>query len=229
LRANAGLMLAAAAATVGVQVGAYAAGRAWLAPSAGVAMGLLAGLLWVILVAPILAAGGPTMLDGLFRAGAVLDASAVLLVVLVLAGRALSPLGAVKVYLIWCSIGLAESALALAARRAENRRLLAVGGILLVLAVAAGPFWSNGVLLAAPAAWRERIALGVVASNPVFATCRAMPAGGGFVWNECPLLYEATVLGRDVPMPRAPWYATAGFYAVGAGAMGAVGLTRRRR
>lgn len=221
-------MLTAAAATIAVQVGTYAAAGAAMTPAGAAVTALLVGLLWVIIATPVFAAGAGSALDGLFRAGPVLDASAVLLIVLAAAGR-LTPLGAVKIYLIWCSLGLAGCAAVLAARRAENRQIVAAAVILVAMAIAASPFWANGIILAAGGAWRDRAGYALTALNPVFATSACLPGQQGFVWNESPILYECTVLARDVPMPMPAWYVTAAAYGIVAAGLAAVTVARRRR
>lgn len=226
-RRNLSAMLAAVAATLVVQLGAYAAARAAMAPAAATETGLLVGLLWLILAVPIFTAAGEGIVDGLFRGGPVLDASAVLLIVLVASGQ-LTPLSAVEVYLVWCAIGLTECATVLIARRAANRHLVAAATAVMVLAIAASPFWANGVVLAGGRAWRERAGYALVATNPVFATAACLPAELGFVWNERPILYACTVLSRDVPMPDPSWYLTVAGYGLAAAGLAAVTVARRR-
>lgn len=221
-------MLAAAGATIAVQVGAYAAARALLAPSTAAVTALLLALLWVIVATPIFAAGGTGLWGAVFHGGPVLDASAVLLIVLTV-GKMLSPAGAAKIYLIWCSVGLFACGLVVLARRVENRLLAASLAILIVLAIAAGPFWANGIILAGDGPWRGRVSLLVAAANPVYATASCLPSRSGFIWHEGPILYDCTVLARDVPKPKADWLTTAAGYAAVAGCLFAVALIRRRR
>jgi len=220
-------MLVAAGATIAVQVGAYAAARAMVAPPTAAVTALLLGLLWVIIATPIFAAGGAGLWDAVFRGGPVLDASAVMLIVLAV-GKMLSPAGAVKIYLIWCSVGLFECGLVVLARRFESRLLAASLAILIVLAIAAGPFWANGIILAADGPWRGRASLLVTAANPVYATAACLPSRLGFIWHEGPILYDCTVLARDVPKPKADWLATTAGYAAAGGCLFVVALIRRR-
>ncbi len=227
-RRNGWMMGVAAAATIAMQLGAYLAARRALGPAAGAQMGLLAGLLWLLLAVPIFTAAGGGALGGLFCGGLVIDSSAVLLIVLAAQG-ALTPLGAVQIYLIWAAVGLAESTFVLAARRAPSRQVLALLAGLVVLALAASPFWANGIVLAGGPVWREQVSYALTAVNPVFASSACLPRGLGFVWNEKPILYEATALGRDVPKPDVAWYVTPAAYAAVAAALAAVTVARRRR
>ena len=82
---------------------------------------VLAGTLWIVIASPIFAAGAPAAGGGLLRGAAVADGGGVLLIVLILATDAVSVWGAVKIYLIWMSVALAESALAAAAVKAATR------------------------------------------------------------------------------------------------------------
>jgi len=136
------------------------------------------------------------------------------LVVLVVAGDALRPLGAVKIYLLWCAVALAACAVAQQARRADRRGILATAAVAAVLTVSAGPFWTNGMILAADGQGRERGALLVIACNPVYATAGCLADDVKFVWNERRILYEFTVLGRDVPLATARWHVSLAVYAV---------------
>jgi hypothetical protein len=221
LRRNALAMLIAAGATVVVQLGTYfIVGE--------VALALLVAFGWVVIAAPVFAAGGRSVIDALLRGGAVIDASVVVLIVSAAAGPALGPVGAIKIYLIFCSVALAGCSLVLLGRNVISRHILSVVAVLLILVVAAGPFWANGIITSASAPWRERIAFGVRACNPVFSTIKCLNVGYGFVWSEKPILYEHTVLGRDVPDQSAGWYVTVGVYASLAVALGAVVYVRRR-
>ena len=228
LRRNLWAMLAAAAATVVVQLGVYAIARGAMTPAVSTRVSVLFGLFWVVLAVPIFAAGGARALDGLFRGGPVLDASAVLLIVLAAAGQ-ITALEAVKIYLLWCGLGLAQIAMVSTAKQARGQQIVAAVAILIVLALAASPFWANGMILAGSQPWRERFSYALMAMNPVFATIRCLPGGVGFVWNEGPILYECTSLSRDVPVPEAPWYVTAAAYGVIAAALAGVTALRRRR
>ena len=81
--------------------------------------------------------------------------------------------------------------------RAAPVAAAAVIGVL--LALAAGPFWANGMILAADPPWRGRLASWSAAASGVYATVGCME-NVGFVWTQCPILYQHTVLSRDVPI-----------------------------
>lgn len=222
LRRNVYAMLIAAVITVAVQLGTYFA-------ASGAVVTLLVSLLWVVIAAPVFAAGGRTVADGLLRGGTVVDAGIVVLIVLVATGPAVGAIGAIKIYLIWCSLALAGCSVAMLGRNVAGRHILAAVAVLLVLAVAAGPFWANGIIMAAEPPRREQIAFGVRAANPVFAVSECLADDVKFVWNERPILYEYTVLGRDAPGVAAAWYVTAGAYGVISLAVGVIAAARRRR
>ncbi len=229
LRRNASAMLIAAGATMTVQLGTYfAASGAMNSPGATVVT-LLVSLLWIIIASPVFAAGGRSVLDGLLRGGAVVDAGAVVLVVLAASGALVGTAGAIKIYLIWCSLTLAGCSLVLLGRNIASRHVLAVFAVLLMLVVAAGPFWANGIIMSASSPWRERVGFIVRAANPVFATTECLAGTPRFVWNERYILYEHTVLGRDVPVRAAAWYVTVGGYGIFAVVFGVIAAAVRRR
>ncbi len=214
-------ILIAAGTTVAVQLGTYFI-------FGEIVLTLLVALGWVVVAAPVFAAGGRSVIDALLRGGAVIDASAVVLIVSASAGPALGPVGAIEIYLIFCSVALAGCSLVLLGRNVISRHVLSVVAASLILALAAGPFWVNGIITSASPPWRERVAFGVRACNPVFATTECLSDGTTFVWNERPILYEYTVLGRDVPIRATAWYVTVGVYSVFAFAVGAIAAVRRR-
>jgi len=221
-------VVVAAAATIAVDLGGYAAARSL---GADVVVGtILVGLAWLTLAAPVFAAGGPTPLDGVLRAGAVADAGVVVLAVLVAVDH-LSVAGAVGVYLLWAAVALAECGVVWTAHSRGSRHVVAAVAAFAVLAVSAGPFWANRLIDAADPDARRTRARVVVAVNPVYAVADAIAPEVNFVWHESRnrILYEYSALGRDVVMPFAGWYVTAGVYAVVAAGAGAVAVIRRRR
>ena len=228
LRRNGWALLLAAGLTILVHMAIYAAASAMASPASAVAT-LLGSLLWIVVAAPMFAAGGRSLLEGLLRGAAVIDAGIVVLVVLAAGNDSVGPLGAVKVYLVWCAVALAGCAAAQQARRVRTRHVLAAVAVAAVVLISAGPFWANGMIHAAQGPWRDRSVLAVTASNPVYATVACL-GDTRFVWHEMPLLYEFTVLDRDVPIKLCPWYPTAGGYAaVALLLMLRARLARRRR
>jgi hypothetical protein len=229
LRANGVAMLVAAGLTVAVHLGTFLAAGA-LSPPWRTLLTLLAGLLWVVLAAPIFAAGSKRPLDSLLRAGAVVDSGIVVLAVLVLGGQGtLTASGAAMVWLLWAAVALAECGLVLLSSDARRRHALAVAAALLVVMLTAGPFWANAAILSADVSRRGQAAWVVAAVNPVLATARCLPEGSTFVWPERKILYEYTVLGRDVPLESAPWHVTFLVYAVPAAVLLIVACLRRRQ
>jgi hypothetical protein len=214
--------------TLMVGVGAYVLSLP-LSAALGAGLTLAVSLLWVVLAAPIFAAGGRTPLDGLLRGGAVADASLVVLLVLAAGSPALSLVGALNIYLLWSAVALTECAAVVLARRSWSRRMLSLAAGMAAVLVAGGPFVGNGLLLGLRGGWRQWSAWAVVALNPLLAAFSCLPGGFACVWQERPILYEHTVLGRDVPMPTVGWYVTAVAYALLAAVFGAVAAGRRRR
>jgi len=210
------------AVTAAVHLAAFAFASRTMPPDrAAVTVVWLSGL-WVFLAAPVFAASGRSALGALLRGGAVIDASLVVLVLLAAGSDAVGWLGAVKIYLILAAVGLAECMLVCLARRRARRYGLAAVAALCVLVASAGPFWANRAVLAAEGACRERIASAVVAANPVFASAGCFQPT--FLWHERPVLYEFTVLGRDVPMPAGRWEITVAVYGLLAVALAALRL-----
>jgi len=229
LRRNGVAMLIAIAATAAVQLGVWAWARAALAPPASTAMALFAAALWTLIAAAVFGAGGPGRLDGLLRAGAVIDASLALLIVLAAADNRLGWGGAAKVYVVLAAAGVALCGVARMGARRRGRCIAAAAAVIVLAGVCAMPLWTGGLVAAAGGAWRARLAWSVVAVNPFFAISGAL-AEAGFIWQERPLLYHYGVLGRDVPMPSVAWYVTAMLYAAAAAVAWAVAcLIARRR
>lgn len=228
IRRNARAALAAMGTTVLVQMGVYAAARGALAEPAASAMTLMASAAWVLVAAPVFAAGGRSVLDGIVRGGCVADGGLAVLIA-VAGGPALAPAGVVKIYLIWLAVALAASAAVQQARIARARHVVAAAVAAVLLVLAAGPFWAGGGVLAADVPWRGRLASASAGAGAVYATVACME-NVGFVWTECPILYRHTVLARDVQFTPPPWYATAAPLAAVAALLAArAALARRRR
>ncbi len=222
--------LVAAASTAAIGVGVWFGCRSAMSPSASAVVVMLICLLWIILASPVFAAGSERVIDGLTRGLAVADGGAAVLIVLMVWGKGLSLPGAAAIYAVWLAVAGAASALVVLGRTAPGRRMLAAVAILLLLAICAGPFWTNAGLGALSEPWRGRATTAVVAANPVFATLACLDDSVGFVWNERPILYEYSVLGRDIPRGPGNWLAIVVIY----GAVGAIGtamalIPRRRR
>ena len=222
-------VLTAAAITLAVQLGTFYAARAFMPVGTADVLTALLSALWVIIAAPVFAAGGRGLGDGLIRGAAVADSGAVVLIVLAAAGDAFGFRGVLGLYLIWMSIALAESALVCLARRPASRHVVAAAAAAGVLAISAAPFWANSAVLAARGPWRLWACRAIVAANPVFATSQCLSGDVEFIWNERPILYEHGVLGRDVPRPVIGWHVTAIAYALAAAGLAGVAVIRRPR
>jgi len=215
LRRNLPVMAAAFAATAVVQLGLWAWAAAAMSSPASTAMALFAAALWTAMAAPVLGASGARGLDGLLRAGAVIDASMVLLIVLAAKDDAVGWWGAVKVYLVLVAAGVALCGVTRIGRTPRRRCVTAAVAAIVLIAISAAPLWTGGMITAAGRPWSWRIARAVVAANPFFAISGTM-AQAGFIWQERPVMYEYAVLGRDVLMPSVMWWVTALLYAAGA-------------
>jgi hypothetical protein len=222
-------VLLAVAATVVVEVGAYALAVAGQAPRAQAALGSLAvSILWVALAAPVLAATARGTLGALLRGGAVIDASAVLLGVLWLAGQCLTLLGGLKVYCILAAMGLAGVAPVCLARSPAGRFALAAAASATLLLAAATPFWIGGALRAAPEDWARRIAAAGVYVNPFYAVTGALAESAQFIWHQASVLYRITRLGDYAPAPAPAWYAPVLLFSAAAVLLGAAAMLRSR-
>jgi hypothetical protein len=215
--------LASALLTAGVQVLAYLALSRRAGSDDAAMPALLLATLWIVLAAPMLAASGSSRLSMVCRGGGCVDGSLVLLCVLAGQGH-LAWLSVLKLYVLWLTIACAEIGCVAMAASLRRRVLLAALAGLVVLILGAGPFWTNGILNW-PDAPRERAAWLVRAVNPVFAVASAAQPIG-FIWQESPILYGATVLGRDIPLPAAGWEKSAAIFALAAVACWAVALIR---
>lgn len=211
LRRNLPVIVPAFVVSAAVQLGIWAWANAALAEPASVAMALFAAGVWTAIAAAVFGASGRRRLDGMFRAGAAIDAAGVLLIVLAATGEALSWWGAVKVYLVAAAAGMALCGVARIGRTLRRRCVAAAVAAIVLVAVSAGPLWTGGMTTAA-GGWSRWIAQAVVAANPFFVISNAV-AHAGFIWQQRPVMYEYAVLGRDVPMPSVAWWVTALLYA----------------
>ncbi len=224
--------LAAGLATMAVELGVFLGALALGINRRQAAMAsLAAGIVWVSLAAPAMAAGSTTGLGALLRGGIVADVSGVLLIVLWLATPHVSFLAAVKIYCIYAAVALAGIAAVRCARAPSARfALAAVAGIVLIAALAS-PFWAGGALSAAKAS--GQIDSGIVAStvvyaNPFYCIWSVLADEMPYAWHRAPVMYRITYLGTYVPVPAAPWHAAVIIYICVAGILAATNLLRRR-
>jgi hypothetical protein len=219
---------AALALTLAVDFTAFALARSLPAPR-GAAMTLLVGLLWVLVATPVFAAGGNGPLESLLRGALVPDASLVVLLALAAASPALTLTGALKAYLLWSALAVAQCLLVALSADSARRYVLAVVVSAAAVAVAAGPFWTNALVLAGQASGQRWVTDAVVAVNPAYATLGCLDRGFELVWNERPILYEHSVLGRDAPLTVVSWHVTVLLYAALAALAALAGAAAWRR
>lgn len=252
--------LAAALATMAVELGVFLGALACGADGRQSAIAsLAAGVVWVSLAAPALAAGSNSGLGALLRGGIVADASAVLLIVLWLATPQVSFLAAVKIYCIYAALALAGSAAVRCARAPAPRFALAAVASIVFITALASPFWAGGALVAAHASgsaitnsvffvsaaaspsWPASallatgeidsviVASTVVCANPFYCIWSVLADQMPYAWHQAPVIYRITYLGNYAAVPAAPWYAAVIIYIYVAGILAATNLLRRDR
>lgn len=216
------------AATLVIGCGVFIVGRCCSVPADRAAlMTLFAVTVWVAVAAAPLAAGASTRLGALCRGGAVVDASIVTLIVLVIAGGGqLSWDAAVKVYLLWA--GLTVTAI-LVIPRGGNRLIVAAVVAAAALAAISGRFWSAGVLEALTVGSEPFYRVtGILAAVDVLGgVADAASSAKSFVWAEQPVMYQLARQGQDYPGPSVGWWAPALTWWLAAAAIAAgIGLRR---
>ncbi|MGC9454803.1 MAG: hypothetical protein ACP5HU_08045 [Phycisphaerae bacterium] len=206
-------VLAAALATIAVEVGTAAFAWRVDVPAARAAVATLAvAVLWVAMTAGPLSAGADTALRSVLRGGAVVDASIPALILLAAVGP-VTALGAVKVYCILAAVALWSVALVRIARTPWGRHALGTAAGVVLFVMLTSPLWTGGLLGAADGAARRNIVWLAVAANPFYAVATATVESTGFVWHQAPLMYSLTPIGDHVAAPSPPWYATVVIYA----------------
>jgi hypothetical protein len=201
-------VLVIALATVAVQLGVFL-----IPQSFGVERGrlipaslIIAGV-WVALGAAIFAAGPCSTFSGLLRGGCVIDATAVLLVVLWLSTPQVTFLAAVKLYCIYASVAFCGIALARFASTLRFRYLGAVLGATILTLAQAGLFWLPGLVqLASDSEGKSAIAAWGLRANPLYGVFSAIAEEAGFVWHYAEVMYRITPLGEDVAVGPVQWY-----------------------
>lgn len=233
----AGSLVAGLLATVGLYVLARQQG---LGPAAGLLSALAGACLWVAVSAGPLAAAGRSRLVGLLRGGAQADACGLgLAIVWLLARRADPPLtvtfsSLLACYAVLVSMALLAVAAVCCARRRADRFCLAAAASTVLLALAATPFWTGGLVEHAPAGQTDRIARQAVEWNPFYALTAAVIEPVGFIWHQdAPRMYQRIArIGPDVPAPPLRWWPGPLRLAVAAACLGAIAvalhLLRRR-
>lgn len=221
-------VVAAGAATVVVELGAYVVGRAGGASQRNATLAMLAvAAVWVALAAPALAAGGRGWFDALCRGGIVADGSGVALAVLWLAPGPMTLWAALKVYCILAALAMAAVAVVRAGRSDAGRCAIAVAWSTVVMAALAAPFWSNGLIASLQGRPRRLAVAWLVRVNPFQSILAATRRQLACVWNEEPVMYRLTRVGEYVQGPSVRWYTAAALFAIVAGIFLGVGLLRR--
>ena len=230
LAGSGGAMAAWAAATVAVQVGTYGVALAGGAPQIPATLAALAvAVLWVAAAAPLAAAATDDTLAALLRGGSVVDASVVLLTVVWAASPAVTLGAAAKTYCVLLAAGLAGIAACRVGRTGSGRLVLAVAAGVVLLALAASPFWIGGAIHGVRGEAAGDIVAAAVYANPFYSITAALAEETGFVWHEAGVMYRITRIGDYSPAPPACWYAAAGIHACVAAGLAGLGLARHRR
>ena len=232
-RANRWAILTLLAATLAIELGVWLLTGGFTGDPWAVVAALAASTVWIALAAPAAAAGPEDAWSALLRGGTVIDASGLALLVLWALARMadgpLLPLSAVvRIYAIWLATGLAGVAAARCARTPTGRCAGAVAAAAVLMAAAATPFWTGGLLTALDGDARAQAAALAVNVNPICAAASSAETLQ-FTWQEAPRMYRITAWGDYVPVPRAHWYAAAVIWGAVAGILAATHLLPRPR
>ena len=223
-------MLAAAAATVAVELGAYLLGVVGgVQPAQAVLAALAASVLWVALAAPVLAATADDTIGALLRGGTIVDASVITLIVLWLTSPLVGLATIAKLYCILLAMGLAEIAACRLHRRASGRLALAVVAAAVVVASLASPFWIGGPIHGADRDAARRLVAAAVYANPFYSATAALAGEMRFIWHQATVMYRITRIGDYAPAPPGCWYASVALHAPAALLLAAVGALLHRR
>ncbi|MBS3734282.1 MAG: hypothetical protein KGY99_05075 [Phycisphaerae bacterium] len=217
-----------AAATVALQLAAYAA-IASAVPNRNAVLGCLAcALVWVALAAAPAAASAPTPLGALLRGGMPADASAVTLLVLWIHSPHVTFLAAVKIYGILAAMALVGVAAARLGRSAPARAVAATTAAVTMIAMLSAPFWVGGLTRAGNRETGQTVAAGVVRVNAFYGVTAAVYEPMRQSWNEMPMMYDHGQIQHHT-LPPATWYDPVIVHGLLAGACAATALLRRRR
>lgn len=227
-------MLAAVAATLGVELGLYLAARlAGANPREAIVATLAATAVWVALACPVIAAGAKGAMSALLRGGIVADASGVALLVLWAVGRflpgeaaCLSFLAAVEIYCTVVAMALMGVAGARCGKTTTGRYVAAVVTAVAMTAMLATPFWITGPAMAVEGAARRFLVSGAVFFNPFYSMTSAVADRVRFVWHHTGAVYDLSGLA-DFGAPPVPWYSAVAIYLPLAGILAATHLIRK--
>jgi len=197
----------AAAATLAVEMGVFAAAMAGRMPPLRAALAVLATcVLWVVLATPALAASGRTAMGALLRGGIVADASLVSLLVLWAYCDEVTILAVLKIYCILVALTLTAVASTRLARTPAGRYIWAVLASAVLLGVLAGPFWIGGPIRGATRATAENLVAATVYANPFYAVTACLMETARFVWHQARVMYRITRIGDYASAPPLRWY-----------------------
>lgn len=223
-------LAAACLTTAAVVAGTYLAVRAG---GGSDRHGLVAMLMsmtgWTALAGAVAATGPQRLLDASFRVGTVTDTCGVILLVAALVSPDVTVLSALAIYLVLVSVGFFAGGVTRLARRAVNRRALAIVAAVVLAAALTTPAWVGGLLRAAEGSTRDAVAAWAVRINPIYPVTSAVAEEIGFVWHQAPVMYGITWLGDIATPPAAPWYSAAAVYAPLAVIFWSLAILRGRR
>ncbi len=226
LRGHGPALLCGCLVTLAVELGFYLAAKHWGGDTRGAEIAALAVmLLWTVLAAPVLAAGASDTMGSLLRGGAVIDASAVTLLVMVFAGKYVTFIAAVKIYCTLLAVGLAGIAATRLSRSDNGRYAWAFASAVAMMLAAATPLWTEG-LLKASGEKSGTVIEALVYANPFYSIMSAISHEAQFVWHQWGIIYNRAPYAFTVA-PPAPWCAAAIIYGSLAGILAATGLLRR--
>jgi hypothetical protein len=180
---------------------------------------IIAGV-WVALASAIFAAGPRSTLSGLLRGGCVVDATAVLLIVLWLRTPQVTFASAAKLYCIYASVALCSISAARCAATPRFRYLGAVFTGAMLTAMQGSLFWLPGLLQLAPSGYKSALAGAGLRANPLYGVFSATANESRFVWHYADaVMYRITPLGEDIVVPPVQWYEPMTIYLIIAGVL----------
>ena len=231
-------MLVCAAATLAVEIGAYAIARTsgTIARDSLVAA-LAAATMWVALASATMAAGGEGNWSAALR-GAV-PAGASLAAMLALWPVARMPEGNCYLTLAgvleaWCVLA-AMAAFSVAAvccgRGRAARAAFSLAAAAVLASAVADPFWTSGIIAAMKPDYHAQtsVVAWAVRANPFYSVVAADAETLRFFWHELGLMYSRVKTFPNYSPPPIQWYTAAGIYAALGAVLGLVAFLRSSR
>ncbi|MCE5326501.1 MAG: hypothetical protein LLG01_08800 [Planctomycetaceae bacterium] len=215
--------LSVAAATVSLLAGLYLAmSLAGVARYPLVVSLLAVAAVWTALSCGAMAAWARDGIGAVLRAGAVVDAVAVLLLVLCQM-RVLPLTAALEIYLILAAMCLfCVATVRLGQRRPAQLALAALTGTIL-LATMASPLWAPNLLETAPL--RKAALAAAIYPNALYSIWSVEDVR--YIWHESGLMYRISGI-RDYAPPAPQWWATVAIYTLAAAVIAGANLLRKR-